>query len=264
MIFFKKLFPVFFSSILFFSCATNPHYPTKFDVNENVEPNPYISRNFIRRNKVLYYHNDPRYITRHGIDISHHDGDVDWEQVRNDGREFAFIRVGYRGYQSGLLNLDRCFHNNMKNAIEAGLDVGVYIFSQAISEQEAIEEAEFVLDQIREYTLTLPVVYDPETISWDESRTDDLTSEQIMLNTKAFCQRIKAAGYEPMIYSNLKWEVDFFNLEELAEYKIWYADYRRKPKTPYHYEFLQYSGESEKVNGVGRKCDGDIQFIRVE
>ncbi|MBQ9631072.1 MAG: hypothetical protein IJR49_05760, partial [Treponema sp.] len=139
----------------------------------------------------------------------------------------------------------------------------VYYFSQAINEEEAIAEARNVIKDLESYTIQLPVVYDPESIPWEWARTDDLTSEQVMKNTIAFCNEIKNAGYEPMIYSNLNWEVNYFDLEQLQEYKIWYADYREVPKTPYHFEFLQYDGEAVEIPGVKRKCDGDIQLIRI-
>ena len=266
---FSKYLVLLLISLQCISCATNknpPHYPTakeiKQKLNHRVTKNDYKLKNFRRTKDGSYeYAKDSRYTFRLGLDVSHHDGEIDWKLVKESGRDFAFIRAGYRGYQTGELKLDNQFHANMKGAREAGLDTGVYFFSQAITEEEAVEEARFVLNELQEYQLQLPVVYDPEGIPWDEARTDGLEREQIMKNTHAFCNEIKAAGYEPMIYSNLRWELDYFDLEELEEYKIWYADYRKRINTPYHFEFLQYGGESETIPGVGRKCDGDIQII---
>lgn len=240
-----------------------PHYPTDFVVNKNVKPNDYREECFVREENVMKYVGDERYTYRLGMDISRHDKKVNWKKAKKSGREFVFLRIGWTGYQSGIIHTDERFHKNIKGALKAGFDVGVYYFSQAINEEEAIAEARNVIKDLSKYKIQLPVVYDPESIPWEWARTDDLTSEQVMKNTLAFCNEIKNAGYEPMIYSNLNWEVNYFDLEQLNEYKIWYADYREVPKTPYHFEFLQYDGEAVIIPGVKRKCDGDIQLIKV-
>ena len=262
-------------AVSFFSCMTiretaseeliaEPHYPTEFPINPNVAKNEYKDECFFKFSDIMSYENDPRYTYRLGIDVSRHDKEVDWKKVRESGREFVFLRIRWTGYQTGIIHTDERFHENIKGAQEAGLDVGVYYFSQAISEEEAIAEAQQVIKDLEDYDLQLPVVYDPESITWEEARTDELTGEQVTKNTLAFCEEIKKAGYEPMIYSNLRWEAFFFDLEQLGEYKIWYADYRDLPQTPYHYDFLQYAGESVMVPGINRPCDGDIQIIRVD
>jgi GH25 family lysozyme M1 (1,4-beta-N-acetylmuramidase) len=212
----------------------------------------------------MIYSGDPNYTCRFGIDISRHEGEIDWKKVKESGVEFVFIRIGYRGYQTGILHLDENFHQNIKGALEQNLDIGVYVFSQAINEEEALEEAELVIKELENYKITLPVVFDPESISWEEARTDDISGEQFTKNTIAFCNRVKEAGYDPMIYSNLIWETEFFDLSQLSEYKIWFADYEKKPQSPYHFEFWQYEGEGIKVPGINRKVDADIQLIPVK
>lgn len=207
------------------------------------------------------YTADDGYTIRFGIDVSKWQGKIDFNKVKESGVEFVIIRLGFRGYgQAGNIKEDVKFHENIKAAKEAGLDVGVYFYAQAINEEEALEEAEFVLKTIEGYELDLPVVYDPELIRDDTARTDNVTGEQFTKNTIAFCEAIKAAGYEPMIYSNMIWEAFLFDMSQLQEYKFWYADYEPSPQTPYHFEFWQYS-EKGRVKGISGNVDLNIQFM---
>lgn len=205
---------------------------------------------------------DADYYIRRGIDVSHHQGKIDFTKVKEDGYEFVILRIGYRGYgKGGSLNKDKRFEEYIADAKNAGLDVGVYIFSQAINEEEALAEADFVLSILDGRSLELPIVYDPESIRDDVARTDDISGEQFTKNTIIFCEKIKEAGYEPMIYSNMIWESDFFDMSMLQDYKFWYADYELIPQTPYMFEFWQYSSEG-RVSGIAGNVDLDIQFIK--
>ncbi len=212
----------------------------------------------------LIYEGDKDYTIRKGIDVSYHQGEIDWNRVKEAGYEFAFIRIAYRGYgEEGKLRADSMALANIDGASAAGLDVGVYVFSQAVSESEAVEEADFVTELLDGRKLELPVVFDPEHIEGDEARTDSVTGEQFTANTKAFCKRIKKAGYEPMFYSNMVWEAEVLDLGKLAKYPIWYADYESVPQTPYAFRFWQYS-ESGTVDGVDGNVDLDVEFIQNE
>ncbi|MDD7642436.1 MAG: glycoside hydrolase family 25 protein [bacterium] len=212
----------------------------------------------------IVYEGDERYTIRKGIDVSYHQGAIDWEAVKNAGYEFAILRIAYRGYgQKGVLCTDSEFHNYIKGAQEVGLDVGVYIFSQAVNETEALEEADLVLENLKDYQIQLPVVYDPELIRDDVARTDDVSGEQFTKNTIIFCEKIAQAGYQPMIYSNMIWESEIFDLSQLQQYPIWYADYEERPQTPYAFEFWQYS-EKGTVDGIQGNVDLDIQFVPLE
>ena len=234
--------------------------PYEVEINPNIVKKKYQDANFIREGDKLIYEDD-NYISRLGVDVSYHQGSIDWEKVKADGYDFAMIRIGYRGYGTeGSLNLDTSFHDNIRNAQNAGLDVGVYFFAQAINEEEALEEAEFVLKYLNGYQLQLPVVYDPESILDDDARTDNVTGEQFTKNTEVFCERIKEAGYEPMIYSNMLWEAYKLDLEQLAAYPVWYADYEPLPQTPYNFSMWQYSN-SGTVDGIRGAADLNIQFI---
>ena len=180
------------------------------------------------------------------------------------GYDFAFLRIGYRGYgEQGTLCADAKFQQNIVNAHNAGVEVGVYLFSQAVSEDEALQEAGLVLEQLQGHSLELPVVFDPERIRDDAARTDNVTGEQFTKNTVLFCEKMKEAGYQPMIYSNMLWEAFEYDMEALADYPIWYADYEPVPQTPYYFSFWQYS-EKGSVDGIAGNVDLNVQFLPQE
>lgn len=237
--------------------------PYQVEINPNVEKHNYKNECFIHDGHYLSYEGDAGYTSRLGVDVSEHQGYVDWQQLKEDGFSFAFIRLGYRGYgQEGNILLDKEFHRNMENAQAAGFDVGVYFFAQAVNEEEAQEEADFVLENLKGYSLELPVVYDPESILDDEARTDNVSGEQFTKNTEVFCSAVEDAGYDPMIYANMLWEAFELDLEQLSEYPLWYADYEPAPQTPYHFQFWQYTNEGE-VPGIEGRADLNIQLIPV-
>ncbi len=191
--------------------------------------------------------------SRTGIDVSEFQGEeIDWKKVKNSGVEFVIIRLGYRAFgENGELVLDDMYEKNVKGALDAGLDVGVYFFSQAISPAEAVEEAEYVLKHIRSYNIDGPVVYDTEDIEYSTARTDKNTRQEFTNYCKIFCDTIESAGYEPMIYSDMKWMANTLILEELTDYDFWYADYHAVPQCPYQYRIWQYSktGEVPGIHG---------------
>lgn len=196
-----------------------------------------------------------------GIDVSEFQGgDIDWKQVKDSGIEFVIVRIGYRAYgESGELVKDAMFEQNIEGALEAGLEVGVYFFSQAITPGEAVEEAEFVLDLIRPYKITGPVVYDTEEIKGDTARTDGNTRQEFTNYCKVFCDTVEHAGYDSMIYANMKWMAFTLDMEELTDYDFWYADYHELPQNPYDYAIWQYS-ETGAVPGINANVDLNIWF----
>ena len=196
-------------------------------------------------------------MARHGIDVSEFQGEeIDWKLVKESGIEFVIIRLGYRAYgETGALVMDAMYEQNIQGALDAGLDVGVYFFSQAISGAEAAEEAEFVLDKLKPYNISGPVIYDTEEIKWDTARTDGNTTNFC----KVFCDTVSQAGYDPMIYSNMKWMAFTLDMEELTEYDFWYADYHDIPQCPYDYKIWQYS-ETGAVPGINANVDLNLWF----
>ena len=169
--------------------------------------------------------NDSNFSTQTGIDVSSHQGSIDWDAVKKSDISFAMIRCGYRGASEGALYEDSAFVSNIKAAKAAGLKVGVYWFSSAITVSEAKEEADYVLDIIKPYKITYPVVIDFEEISGDSYRQENLTTEELTDIIIAFCDKIEKAGYKPMIYSNLKGFVGRLDLTRLEKYEKWFAYY---------------------------------------
>lgn len=236
--------------------------PYEVEIRPEIEKHTYNLEGFVHDGYHLSYQGDDRYTYRLGVDVSEHQGTIDWEKVKAAGYDFAFIRIGYRGYgEAGRLCTDAMFHQNIVEAQRVGIDVGVYFFAQAINEAEAEEEAELVLQQLAGYQLQLPVVYDPESILDDEARTDNVSGEQFTKNTAVFCQKIKEAGYQPAIYCNMLWEAYELDLKVLEEYPVWYADYELKPQTPYQFEFWQYTNQGT-VDGIEGETDLNIQLIK--
>lgn len=207
-----------------------------------------------------YTDKDGNKISRLGIDVSQYQPEVDWTKVKESGAEFVMVRLGFRGYgEKGNLAEDPMFKKHVEEAKKAGLDVGVYFFSQAITDEEALEEAEFVLERIKDYEITCPVAYDVEEIKFDESRTDGLETEQFTRNCKIFCDMVEEAGYDTMIYANMKWLAFTLNMEELVDYDIWYADYEPVPQNPYEIDMWQYT-ETGTIAGIDGNVDINIWF----
>lgn len=230
------------------------------EVDEKANPMIYDLGAFEKDGHDMAYE-DEAYEYRLGVDVSKYQGQVRWNKVARTGYEFAFLRLGYRGYTKGDIFLDECFNENIKGATSAGLDVGVYFFSQAINEEEAVEEAKYCIEHVKGYDLKMPIVYDPETINSSDSRTNDITKEQFTKNCIAFCEEVKAAGYEPMIYANLLWEANKLDMGALTDYPFWYADYVGLPQSPYDFKIWQYT-DTGSVKGITGNADINIQIIK--
>lgn len=228
---------------------------------ETVPLHRYDYSKLIDENGFKYYTDkDGNKISRLGIDVSQYQPEVDWTKVKESGAEFVMVRLGFRGYgEKGNLAEDPMFKKHVEEAKKAGLDVGVYFFSQAITDEEALEEAEFVLERIKDYEITCPVAYDVEEIKFDESRTDGLETEQFTRNCKIFCDMVEEAGYDTMIYANMKWLAFTLNMEELVDYDIWYADYEPVPQNPYEIDMWQYT-ETGTIAGIDGNVDFNIWF----
>ncbi len=208
-----------------------------------------------------------------GIDVSSFQRDIDWDAVKESGIEFAIIRCGLRGYGSdGNMIADSYFEKNIEAALKASLNVGIYFYTQALNEEEAIEEAEFVLSLIKPYAINGPVVLDVESADANE-RIKDLDASQRTNNIIAFCNTVKEAGYEPYVYADVKFFTMRMEIERLEEYKKWYANYNgltieentsvwgyNNPFIfPYEFTMWQYTN-SGKLNGINGDVDFDILF----
>ena len=231
------------------------------EIDPLVKKQDYKREGFVREGQKLSYQGDERYRFRLGVDVSYHQGTVDWAKVKEAGYDFAFLRIGYRGYgEAGRLCEDTKFYDNFAQARAAGLDVGVYFFSQAVNEREAAEEAEFVLQLLGGIDLQMPVVYDPEKLPGVQTRVDDLSREQFTQNVLTFTRLIRENGYEPMLYSNMLFEAYEYDLTQLSDLDIWYADYEPYPQTPYAFAIWQYTNEGQ-VDGISGGVDLNIQLL---
>ena len=219
---------------------------------------------YLRSDGFFKSYHAPGYTSRVGVDVSKFQGEIEWEKVKAQGIGFAFIRVGNRGYgQEGTLNTDNMYLQNIEGAKAAGIDVGVYFYSQAVNEEEAVEEAEYLLQLIDGIELDYPVVFDEEYVIEDEARTDGISAEQFTQNALAFCRTIENAGYEPVIYATMKWEAYALELEKLNGYRIWYADYEEFPQTPYDFSYWQYTNEAV-IDGISSPVDLNLELIPIE
>lgn len=229
-------------------------------IKENLKKNAYEEANlhFLESGEIQYLQ-EGQVVSRKGIDVSKHQGKIDWKAVAEDGVEFAFIRVANRGYGTGKLVEDERFEANVEGALAAGIKVGVYVYSQAITEEEVLEEANLVLEKIAPYRIECPIVFDVELVAGDEGRMDVLTVEERTRLTVLFCQTIENAGYKPMIYHNMEMGALHIDLEQLESYDKWFAYYNPNLYYPYEYTVWQYS-EKGKVNGIDGEVDLNISF----
>ena len=196
-----------------------------------------------------------------GVDVSEHQLDIDWKQVAASGVDYAYIRVGWRGYTEGGLFEDAYFERNIQGALDAGLHVGVYMFSQAVTVQEAIEEADFVLERIGKYNVTLPVVFDWEKIEAAEARSHGLTMELRTDCARAFCETVKSAGYVPCVYFNRNLGYYGYDLTRLTDYEFWFSLPESEfPNFYYACDMWQYSF-TETVPGIAEPTDMNLWFI---
>ncbi len=194
-----------------------------------------------------------------GVDVSSWQQGVDWSQVKDAGMDFAMLRLGYRGTEQGGLFADDYAQTNYENATAAGLSVGGYFFSQAITPEEARQEAEYVLELIKGWDVQMPIVYDWEYVD-EEARTADVDGRTLTDCTIAFCETIKNAGYEPMIYFNPELERKQMFLEELTAYKFWLALYSEEMSYPYRVDMWQYTNQGT-VPGITGAADINILFL---
>lgn len=196
-----------------------------------------------------------------GIDVSSHQGEIDWKLVKEAGVEFVIIRLGYRGYgEEGRLVKDPMAQEYYEGAKAQGLLVGGYVFSQALTEQEAVEEAEMALEVTADWQLDLPVAFDWEFLHF-EARTQDMVPRLITNCAKAFCSTLEAGGVQPMLYTGLY--VKTLKLEELKQYPMWLALYSENMSYDYWMNFWQYSCTG-KVPGIETDVDLNIYLPKSE
>mgnify|MGYP000130045634 CR=1 FL=1 len=216
----------------------------------------------------LYHYTDPTgdVIARTGVDVSSYQGDIDWNAVREAGAEFAIVRVGFRGYGTGRLVLDSSFRKNIEGARAAGLQVGVYFFSQAVNEKEAIEEASMCVQYAQGYQVDMPIFIDLEDV-WDPDdgsggRANNLSVTQRTSVARAFCDTVRGAGYKAGIYASYYYLLDRMHIGQLeGDNYIWMASYADSTSYPRSHDMWQYT-DNGRVPGIttwdGRAASVDM------
>ncbi len=208
---------------------------------------------------IMEYSVDGQVLSYKGIDVSSYQGDINWESVAADGVDFAIIRTTLRGYGTGRLVEDETFDDNIQGAMAAGIHVGAYVFSQAINEEEVIEEAQSAIDKLSPYVTGVPIVIDVERISGGDGRMDDLTPAERTDLILKFCEVVSNAGYKPYIYYNTEMSILYVDIARLEGIPKWYASYSSDFFYPYDIDILQYSATG-RVAGISGDVDMDICF----
>lgn len=220
----------------------------------------YTNKTYTHQSKLSGYN------ISHGVDVSEHNGTIDFEKVKNDGIDFVFIRVGYTGYTKSKHSLvyDANYAQNIEDAIDAGLKVGVYWYSQALTTSEAEAEAQKVLDVIGNYSLTLPVVFDYEFADVSTGRLDsaNLSKKQMTNNALAFLEKVEDAGYDGCLYANKSFLTNNLNASTIADdYEIWLAHYTTSTDYSGDYDYWQYSS-SGSVSGISGNADVNFRYTK--
>ena len=242
--------------------STGEQVDLSLDDSSLTYTNPYEwGRLSVGTNGRYHYIVDGTEVSRTGIDVSEHQGDIDWDSVASDGISFAIIRIGYRGTDNGVIGVDANYETNYREAREAGLDVGVYFYSQAVSVSEAQAEADFVLKELDGAELNYPVAFDMEPTTAESVRIKGLSDDQMNAIAHAFCERIEEGGYRTMIYGN-KPDLSHLALEEFSSRGFWYACYDTRPIMDLAFGIWQYSSRGT-VNGISTFVDMDIDLTSV-
>ena len=216
-----------FTPIIFVDAYKKKH---KAMIDNSLKMHNYDVNKFKRKGNLMTY-DDEDYTSRVGIDVSHHQKVKDWKKVK-----------------------------------KAGIEVGVYFYSQAVNEKEALEEADFVLNNLKGRKLDLPVIYDPEHVYAADKvtligRNSKVSKKQFTKNALTFLKRVEDSGYKGGIYANMLWLTGQYELGKLEDYILWFADYEKKPQSPYAYEYWQYSSKG-RLNSVDGLVDMNIRVIK--
>ena len=208
---------------------------------------------------IRYYFNSEGLLaSKVGIDVSYYQGNIDWNKVKAAGVEFVFIRAGYRGYSNGRLVKDSCFDQNVQGALAAGIDVGIYFFSQAVNVQEAREEATYTYNLIKNYNVTFPVAFDAEYATSNRTgRADHLSASSRTLIVNTFCSQMKSYGYTPMLYAGIYFMRDELQMNLLSNYQLWIPRYNKTLGYEGTYKCWQYSSEG-RISGISGNVDLNV------
>lgn len=234
-------------------------------VNAFIEKNNYDYTGLVYEEPLMRYYADGKKVSKQGIKIDDSYGTIDFEQVEDAGIDYCIIRLGKRGYATGAISLDENAQTYAVEAENADLGIGFSFYSQAVSEEEAVEEANLVLQLITEMEIQpdYPIVFDMEAVTNDSARTDDLTKNQLTAIANAFCQTISQAGYIPAIYGNKYWLLRKLDLTQLSSYNIWLSQEKDTPDYPYQFAMWEYKQDAQ-IDGIAGNVSMSISFIDYE
>jgi len=230
------------------------------EINDKLAANSYDTAKFVYQNPQMKYYVNGKQASWFGVDISSKQGIVDFEKLKKAGVDFVMIKVGGRGYSSGNIVLDSSYKDYMNGAKNAGLGIGVYFYSQAVDKDEVCEEAETLLELIKDYPVKYPVVFDMESVEGDMARTDALDVSTRTELARIFLKTIKAEGYTPMLYGDKEWLVTKLDLEKLQDYDVWISQEADTPDYPYEYTMWQYN-KSGTVSGISGTAGLNISLV---
>lgn len=231
-------------------------------INQYISKNQYDYTNLVKQGSILKYYDDNKCISSFGVDISKDQGYVDFNKLKKAGADFVIIRVGQRGYQSGTLSEDEYFKDSLKRATDAGLGVGVYFLSQAVNDEEASEEADYLIERIAGYDINYPVAFVMKYVSNDVSRVEGVSKANKTMIAKTFLKKIKEAGYKPLLYGDTAWLVRYIDLSKVInDYDIWLSDTESDvPGYPYKYAMWQYD-KAGTIDGISGVVNFNLSYI---
>lgn len=231
-------------------------------INPYLAKNTYDFTNLSESANLRKYTENGKKISYLGADVSKHDDEVNFNSMKAAGVDFVMIRLGARGYGTGQITLDENFVENIEAAIEAGLDIGIYFYSQAISQEEASQEVNFLVQNLEPYRahVKYPVAFDMEKVVNDQARTDTLSRDDRTTIADTFLSSIQAAGYIPMLYGNKEWLIKSVDLTKLQNYDVWLSQEQEIPDYPYQFTMWQYT-TTGVLNGVKGDASLNLCFV---
>lgn len=232
-------------------------------INAYIAKNNYDYVGLVSQEPLMKYYENGQKVSYMGVDISKESGNVNFGQLKSAGIDYVMVRLGLRGYSTGELSVDENYIMNMEGAKSAGLSTGVTFYSQAVTTEEAVEEAQVVIDYLSGYEINYPVAFQMGYISNDKSRTENLSKMQLTEIAAAFCDKISEAGYTPMIYGNKYWLLRKLDLTKLSKYEIWLSQSEDIPDYPYTFSMWQYT-QTGKITGITGDANLNISFVNYD
>lgn len=221
-----------------------------------------LDSEYFDTSKMPYSYEDDDYRSKWLVDVSSYNKDVDFKKLKELGLEGVMIRALWRGYTEGGLYEDEMLKTHYKNALDANLEIGFYVFSQAINIEEVKEEFDLLMDLIKDYKVDLFICYDYESPGKQEGRIHDLNRIERTENALYFCELVKEKGYEPIIYTNSDWAYNHYDMTKIQEYPLWFASYKDEAELPYKTLIWQYSEKMEGENAI--VIDMNMMIVKKE